>query len=355
MKPSNVNVRMKDVADALGYSTMTVSLALRNNPRIPDETRKKIIQQADKMGYRPNPFVASLVAWRKNPGSTNADTLVVLTKFGVPPGEWKRDENKGFYRRLWKGLEARAAELGFHLEEIPSTGVDDEGRTLTRILRTRGIRGVILFPGGKFEQDYPALDWKYFVPVAIAFHSSDLPVHRVASNHSMAIDVALHYLDRRGYRRPGLMLTPTFDARINYAMTGRFLAWQHTVPKSRRVPLIEKHSEFIDQKTFSIWLGKYRPDVILSPNADHYHWLQKIGPKFSNETAFIHLAKEETGSLSGVDLRTTEAGRTVIDILARELYLNRFGIPEVPELILVSCEWREGNSLPHQTKARQIS
>ena len=41
-----------------------MSLALRNHPRLPLETRERIRSLAEKMGYRPDPFLRALVAYR---------------------------------------------------------------------------------------------------------------------------------------------------------------------------------------------------------------------------------------------------------------------------------------------------
>lgn len=45
-------VTMTDVAEASGVSAATVSLALRNKPGIPDETRRRILNTAESLGYR---------------------------------------------------------------------------------------------------------------------------------------------------------------------------------------------------------------------------------------------------------------------------------------------------------------
>ena len=50
------------LAKATGYSTATVSLALRHHPRISDTTRREIAAKAEELGYRPNPMVRALMA-----------------------------------------------------------------------------------------------------------------------------------------------------------------------------------------------------------------------------------------------------------------------------------------------------
>ena len=47
-----MRVTIKDIAQATGYSTATVSLVLNNKPfRIPQQTRRKILTTAKRLGY----------------------------------------------------------------------------------------------------------------------------------------------------------------------------------------------------------------------------------------------------------------------------------------------------------------
>ena len=46
---------IKDIAKALNFSTSTVSRALRDSYEISDETKKIVLEYAEKINYRPNP------------------------------------------------------------------------------------------------------------------------------------------------------------------------------------------------------------------------------------------------------------------------------------------------------------
>ncbi|HEX2950121.1 MAG TPA: LacI family DNA-binding transcriptional regulator, partial [Armatimonadota bacterium] len=48
------HVTMKDIAERCGVTHVTVSLALRDNPRISKATAKKIHAVAKEMGYDPS-------------------------------------------------------------------------------------------------------------------------------------------------------------------------------------------------------------------------------------------------------------------------------------------------------------
>ena len=51
---------IKDIAKALNLSTSTVSRALRGSYEISAETKKQVLEYAEKINYRPNPIALSL-------------------------------------------------------------------------------------------------------------------------------------------------------------------------------------------------------------------------------------------------------------------------------------------------------
>jgi LacI family transcriptional regulator, galactose operon repressor len=54
--------RLKDIAEATGYSANTVSLALRGSPRLPEATRERILAEAERLNYFPNQIARSLAS-----------------------------------------------------------------------------------------------------------------------------------------------------------------------------------------------------------------------------------------------------------------------------------------------------
>jgi len=59
-----LSITIKDIAREAGMSPATVSLALKNNPAVKDETRRLIHELAKTMGYVPNPYAQRLVNGR---------------------------------------------------------------------------------------------------------------------------------------------------------------------------------------------------------------------------------------------------------------------------------------------------
>jgi LacI family transcriptional regulator len=57
-------VRLKDIAEELGISIVTVSKALRNRPDVAKETKAKVLERVKHLNYRPNLAARSLVTGR---------------------------------------------------------------------------------------------------------------------------------------------------------------------------------------------------------------------------------------------------------------------------------------------------
>ena len=59
-KMNGNRVTLKEVANECGYTANTVSRALRNDPHLSPDTRKKIRETAERLGYIPNKMASSL-------------------------------------------------------------------------------------------------------------------------------------------------------------------------------------------------------------------------------------------------------------------------------------------------------
>lgn len=57
-------IRMKDIADELGLSAVTISKVLREHPDIGEETRERVLRRVRELNYQPNILARSLVTGR---------------------------------------------------------------------------------------------------------------------------------------------------------------------------------------------------------------------------------------------------------------------------------------------------
>lgn len=92
------NVTMQEIADRLGVSLKSVSLAVNGTGRLSQKTRERILQAAREMGYRPNFAARSLVTRR-------SCLIGVLLPYS----------NSSFFGDIMTGIEKKAHEHGFML------------------------------------------------------------------------------------------------------------------------------------------------------------------------------------------------------------------------------------------------
>ncbi|MFM8335506.1 MAG: substrate-binding domain-containing protein [Opitutaceae bacterium] len=337
----NPRVSIRDLAARLGVSHTTVSLALRNDPRIPAETRRRVRDFARQEGYRADAVVASLMArlrtLREKPVQA---TLGFLTAW--PTGRGWRDQAN--LLRFHRGVERRARELGYALDELWLREPGMTGARMTAILRARGIRGLILqslpAAGGKLD-----LDWRHFACVAKGLTVTHPPVHRVVSSHYEDMHLVLHELERRSYRRIGLVLSEALSARVDRAWLAAFLLHQNDRPPEQRVPALITRSTR-EEAGFVEWLQAHRPDAILFSDQPIPEWIEAQRIRVPRDLGLVHLDwSRECAPLAGLDSDPETVGAAATDLLVGQLQANEYGIPRHEKIVAVRGHWVAGNSV----------
>src|SRR5437867_4282751 len=107
--PDSSQVTLKKIADAVGVSAMTVSLALRNDPRIRAPRRLLIQDTARRMGYRPNAMAKALVhqRWHASDHPISAELAWINC--------WQEPKRLRSYREFdlcWRGATQAAEKCG---------------------------------------------------------------------------------------------------------------------------------------------------------------------------------------------------------------------------------------------------
>lgn len=184
--PGHVNLRM--LAEHLELSQTTVSLVLNNSPSaksIPEETRKRVMEAAERLNYRPNYFARSLRQSRS-----------------MSVGVLAPDLSEGYFTRVMSGVveELTAAHYFFF------TACHDWNRDLIekypRMLVERAVDGFLLL-------NTPADHIQVPVPVvAISAHSPVQNVTNIVLDHHSAVKQALNHLYELGHRRIAFMRGP---------------------------------------------------------------------------------------------------------------------------------------------------
>ncbi len=126
---------IKDIAEAAGISHTAVSLALRNHPKVSAETREKVRKLAEQMGYRPDPLLGALVAYRQGLRPAGfRETIAWVTNYSTQDG-WRINA----YNKYFEGATERAQQLGYSIDEVWLREPGVSARQVSRVFRARGF------------------------------------------------------------------------------------------------------------------------------------------------------------------------------------------------------------------------
>lgn len=196
INPSNAkkSVTIKEVARAAGVSAQTVSRVLNDRPDVSDETRQRVRDIINQLGYSPNIIARSLIQGRSN--------TIGVVGYGL-----------GYYgpSRTLTGVERQANELGYStllslLREPDLTA----GESILSNLLMRKVDGIIWAVPEIGEHRSILLEAIQSAPVPVVFINMQpregLAVVAV-DNNAGGRQATLHLL-ARGCRRVGIIAGP---------------------------------------------------------------------------------------------------------------------------------------------------
>ncbi len=340
---------MADIAREVGTSTATVSMSLRGLANIPPGTRERVRVAARRLGYRPNPFVSALMRSRRL-GRPVPSRPVIAVVCGLERPEAWRESPSHTRRAIRRGVFDRASELGYRGEEF---WINLDGMSPQRfggMLLARGIRGVLLGPLADGAPP-PALAWDQFAAVTISVPFLHVPLHAVCNDHFFSCMHAVHQCHDLGYRRPALVIRASHRPFFQGRLEGGFLTAQRSLPDLVSLPpLLLSHSDdpaSFPSGTFSGWLERHRPDVILSLDGQMMErQLKLLGFAVPGDIGVASLSSPLPGHrLSGIYQNGARIGSTGIDVLVAKLERNEFGLPAQPVATMVQGIWNPGRTL----------
>lgn len=328
-------ITLQSVADAASVSRMTVSRALRNHPEIAPETARRIQALAQRLGYRPNPLISTLMENLRRGGSGCEANLAFL--HAGPTRSWWRGQI--FYRELHEGVHARARELGFGLQNIWIEAPRLTAAGLERQLLACGVSGVIIGPVLR-------PDWVFnldrFAVVALGLSLKNPPVHRVSSDHHGAIRLGLARLRAAGHQRVGVVIRHSTDARFDHLWLGTAWADCKLQPPGAGVPPLTL-DDTDDAPVLEEWLHANTPEAVLVCNHHTARSIQALRPRHAPVIA--HLIREATdASFAGVVRDRIRIGAEAVNLVAAQLARNERGPAAFPNRLLVEPVWREASA-----------
>lgn len=349
---------LADVARKAGVHVTTVSLALRNHPRLPPETRERLQQLAERMGYKPDPYLQALVAYRsKTMPRRNPPTLAYVTNWNTRFGWQKTTAHPQFYA----GAQAKAIELGFKLEHFWMSEPGLTQARLNRILETRGINGLIIASHMRELDIALHFDWPHFSAVKIDYFPHEPGLHNVTNNQCSIVRLAMRHVIALGYRRIGFVMHRGWDHSVDHLWTAGYLCEQATLNPEERMPMLlfpdaepveawmnESKSHVVaPTSAFQRWYKKYKPEVVISKASFVQPCLAELGLKVPQDVSLVDVFLEDaTGKMAGVRQNHDQVGALAVEILAGQLHHNKYGVPEIPTTTFVEGTWFDGSTCP---------
>jgi LacI family transcriptional regulator len=341
MNESQLRVTLKDVAAAAGVSVMTVSYALRGHPATAERTRERVKRVAEKLGYRPDPGLSALVSHREQKRIKKKKANLALVNWW-----WDSHQvEQPYYRQVAKGIRKQAEERGYAIEVFSLATAGMTTRRATRILKSRGVQGVIVV-GPRLPRMEALLDWEQFSVVAVGRSTKQLKMDFVTANHYENMTLLLQQMETRGYKRVGYVSPAQLDNQIQNRYLGAYLAWQRTAATySQEIPPLMDGAT--DPQVIRHWVEQNQPDGIISDDASVYETLQTLGLRVPEQCGLALTRVINNNALfSGIEPPLERIGEQAVNLLHAKILMAERGIRAEQAGLIINGFWNEGKTLP---------
>ena len=337
-------VTLRDIAQKVGMSHVTVSLALRNDPKISEKTRLMIQQIAKEMDYRPDPMLTSLARYRHSSRSKPNETVIAWVNL------WDDPKKLRSYREFdlwWQGASEAAERMGYRIDEF--TTQDMSAKRLADILKARGIRGILVPP----YPDPPTIDlnaipWDDFTVIQFGRHENQPPLHFVTSSQAANTVMAFEHIRAKGYNRIGFI---SKGASITRMFGAGFYWTQQYIPQKERLSMLSLNTELKEEQKdlISAWIQKEKPDSILTDIPTLPQLITELDYRIPEDIGLATTSIHDTPIDAGIDQNPKEIGRMGFITLVSMMQDYEHGIPDIQHEILVGGKWVDGSSLPDRS------
>jgi LacI family transcriptional regulator len=338
-------ITMADVAREAKVHQTTVSLAMRNDPRLPSATRVRIRAVAKAMGYRPDPMLSALNFYR-----ASRDTAKAQASIAFIVRERNKRWDSTFYsdEQFLKGARRACERMGYRLVVFSVANTASEGQRLTRIIRSRGIGGVIM---ASLDINLRKLDmeWDHFSALCIESQHLGLSLHTVGNNQMAITRTAVRRMSELGYTRIGLTVGAIEEASLGKPFSAGYLVEVHQHKRISRIAplLLGSHDEPSVKSALRAWVQRHRIDAVLSNWSSMPELLKSAGFRIPQDLGVATLDyNPNRGCSAGIRQSHELVGERAVEALALLMKTNQRGQIRLPNTTLVDGVWEDGPSLP---------
>lgn len=356
-------VTLKSIAEQAGVSVATVSMALRGDGRVARTTIAEIKDLAGRLGYLPDPLLASLASRRFRPKQATEGLPLALLEFPI-------FEGSPIYSTDYRpAILAEAHRLGY-APQVHTVSQIARHRNLARSLYQRGVHAIIITgqpPPGFLDGE---THWERFTLAQCGRYHFDLPVHTVRPHITQALHLAFEEVRRRGYRRIGFALglhRTLLEDDLSRLGTALVLLDQEIKPRNRVPPY---RGQMHDRNAICEWARQHPADAYIGFGSGTWYILRdQLGIVCPRDAGFVALhaqpldAQKEDIPVSGLDQRREEIARQTVQLIDQMIRHGERGTTAEPRQLLIPSRWIEGATLrprpypgiPADTRDRELS
>jgi LacI family transcriptional regulator len=355
---STSKTTLKDIADKVGCSKNTVSLALRNSPRISEAVSKKIHRLARKLHYTPNSRVNEAMSYvRSHKKAVLQETLGILVDWPV-----SSKEELAYHQHLhliFKSIEQRAQELGYGTDYLFISAPGMTEKRMERIIRSRGIRGLIVVPVSKGPARL-RMNLEQFASIQIGRTVWSPRMDTVAADDGDCVYLAAKVLWRRGYRRIGFFFSRWALAQsLNRLEMGALYSQKH-IPDIEKIPIgiterQRTQQDVLDsdklKKDFIPWFKKHRPEAVICLGVPVKEILEKnLKLRVPDEVAIVQYdyVPKPGVEFAGISHQKDLQAAYAVERLTTKISHSLFGLPPAPLEVSFPVKWVDGPSIKRE-------
>ena len=209
-------ITIKDIARALNLSTSTVSRALRDSYEINAETKRLVVEYAERLQYRPNPIALSLKENRSRVIGVVVPQIANL-----------------FFSQVINGIEAVAYNRGYHVSIFQShESYERELATVQQVVARKADGLLISLSSNTCDVSYLRHLQEKKLPIVLFDRvSKDLDVPSVTADNFAGAFAATEHLIQSGRRRIAhVAIPPTLSIAQERLAGYRFALEQYGIP-----------------------------------------------------------------------------------------------------------------------------
>lgn len=312
---AGARTRLRDIAEKTGFSANTVSLALRDSPRIPEATRTLIRKAADELNYLPNRIARSLVSQR------SMTVGLVLTDILNP-----------ILTLVAQEVANRLADEGYATLLAASAQMLERELDVLAMLRERQADGVLVYPAEHRRTEHLHALRKMGLPVVSLSPDPQGGIDTVWSDDQKGAMAGTRHLIALGRRRIALVDSGAALGNTE-KQSGYELALREAglnLPAAFRVEAPGHGVEAGHAAMGRAWAGGLRPDAVLACNDSMalgvQLWCQENGVSIPGDVALVGFDDIEFARVSRVPITTlaypaSEIARSAVErllVLMRE-------------------------------------